>query len=287
MEPLVSVIIAAYNAEKTIGPAVRSILGQTYHQWELIIVDDASRDRTAEIVASFSDPRIRLIRNKVNLKQGLARNIAINHSRGEFIAVQDADDLSMPTRLADQVQFLLTHPEVDIVGSNAYLVNLNGQIKGVLVTRGTSHQQLTSKIAVKSPLIHPTIMGRSNWFKKYLYRHYPRSQDQDLFLRSYRKSIFANLPKYLYAYFDPGNIPMKKLILASWTNLIMRFRHHREYGLPARKVLIYPLILGGKWLYWCLLALRGKSIFDPACRQLPQNEQVQRDQEWIYQCLGK
>jgi glycosyltransferase EpsE len=88
------------------------------------------------VVRSFSDPRLILLRNKVNLKQGLARNIAIDKDKGEFIAVQDADDLSLPTRLEHQVKFLLFHPEVDVVGSNAYLFNDTGIILGGLVKKG-------------------------------------------------------------------------------------------------------------------------------------------------------
>lgn len=286
MEPLVSVIMAAYNAEKTIGPAIRSILNQTYQNLELIIVDDASRDRTVEVVQSFSDPRLKLIRNKVNLKQGLARNIAIDHAQGEFIAVNDADDLSMPTRLEKQVKFLRSHPEVDVVGSNAYLFDDNGVILGGLVKEGKTHQELTTRMNREIPLIHPTIMARSEWFKKYRYRHYPRAQDRELLLRSCRFSNFANVPEFLYAYRDPGRVNLRKLVLASWTNLVMRVRHWREYGLPARSVLAYPLMLGGRWLYWGLLALQGKSLFALPRQDIPRDARFYRDQAWILTCLN-
>ena len=286
MQPLVSVIMAAYNAERTIGAAIRSILGQTYQNLELIIVDDASRDRTVEVVMSFSDPRVKLIRNKVNLKQGLARNIAIDAAQGEYIAVQDADDLSMPRRLEMKVNFLQSHPEVDVVGSNAYLVDDSGNILGGLIIKGQSHKELTAQINSKIPLIHPSILGREEWFRTYRYRHYPRAEDRELFLRSYRHSTFANIPEFLYAYNDPGKLKLRKLVLASWTNLVMRLRHHREYGLPVSSVLVYPLLLGGKWLYWGLLALQGKSLFDLHRQRIPEDEQFRRDQAWIRQCMN-
>ncbi len=285
MKPLVSVIMAAYNAEKTVGATIRSILGQTYQNFELIIVDDASKDRTVEVIQSFSDPRIVLLRNQINLKQGLARNKAIDRAKGEFIAVQDADDLSLPTRLEKQVAFLLSHPEVDVVGSNAYLFNDSGAILGGLVTKGNTHQELTDHMNTKMPLIHPSILGKTDWFRRYRYRHYPRSQDRELFLRSYQHSTFGNIPEFLYAYRDPGKVTLKKVILASWTNFIMRFRHRREYGLPLASVLMYPVLLGGKWLYWGILALLGKSLFALPCQPIPQDERFQRDQAWIYQCL--
>ncbi|MDI6852071.1 MAG: glycosyltransferase [Deltaproteobacteria bacterium] len=286
MNPPVSVIMAAYNAEKTIGAAIRSILGQTHQNLELIIVDDASRDRTVEVIHSFSDPRLVLLRNRANIKQGLSRNIAIDAAKGEFIAVIDADDLSLPTRLQKQVEFLVSHPEVDVVGSNSYLFNDSGAILGGLVNKGQTHQELTARIDRKIPLTHPTIMGRAEWFRKYRYRQYPRSQDRDLFLRSYRHSTFANTPLFLYAYRDPGKLSMRKLVLASWTNLVIRLRHRREYGLPVYSVLASPLLMGGKWFYWGLLALRGQSLFALPCQKLENNQRVEADQAWIWHCLG-
>lgn len=285
MGNLISVIIAAYNAEKTIGSTIFSLLNQTWEEFEIIIVDDASRDKTVEVVQSFSDPRIILLRNKINMKQGLARNIGIGHARGEFIAINDADDLSMPNRLEKQVNFLLQRPEVDLVGTNAYLFNQTGKIIGELSINGRNHQELTERINWKIPLIHPSIMGRATWFRKYPYRHYARSQDRDLFFRSYKNSFYANIPEFLYAYRDPGKICPKKVILASWTNLIMRFRHWREYGLPASSVLIYPLMLGGKWLYWGLLALQGKSLFDLHQQKILRDAKFYQDQAWIFYCL--
>jgi hypothetical protein len=134
-------------------------------------------------------------------------------------------------------------------------------------------------------MIHPTIMGRAEWFKKYRYQNYPRSQDRDLFFRAYQHSTFANIPEFLYAYRDPGKVILRKLVLASGTNLLMRLRHHREYGLPLSSVLVYPFSLGGKWLYWGLLALQGKSLFDLLRQRLKADDRLRQDQAWIYQCL--
>ncbi len=286
MIPLVSVVMAAYNAETTVAAAIRSILGQTHQNLELIIVDDASRDQTVEVVQAFEDPRIVLIKNKVNIKQGLARNIAIDQAKGEFIAVQDADDVSLPTRLEQQVSFLLSHPEVDVVGSNAYFFNDSGAILGGWLQQGQSHQDLTARINRRIPLIHSSIMGRADWFRKFRYRPYPRAQDWELFFRSHRHSHFANLPEFLYAYRHPGRIQLRKLVLASWSLVAMRLCHWREYGLPASSVLAYPLLLGGRWLYWGLLALRGRGLFALSCQKINLDAKRNRDQTWICQCLG-
>lgn len=98
-EPLVSVIMPAYNAENYIDTAIRSILNQTLTDWELLIVDDASTDRTYEIARSYRDCRVKVIRNEVNKGPGFSRNTAMLIARGKYIAVLDADDAYKPERL--------------------------------------------------------------------------------------------------------------------------------------------------------------------------------------------
>lgn len=96
---LVSIIMPAYNAEKYIADAIKSVLEQTYPYFELIIVDDASQDRTVEIVSSFNDERIKLIRHKTNQGPGGARNTALEVAKGKWMTILDADDQYIPNRL--------------------------------------------------------------------------------------------------------------------------------------------------------------------------------------------
>jgi len=96
---LVSIIMPAYNAEKYIAGAITSVLQQTYPYFELIIVDDASQDRTVEIVCSFNDERIKLIRHETNQGPGGARNTALEVAKGKWVTVLDADDQYLPNRL--------------------------------------------------------------------------------------------------------------------------------------------------------------------------------------------
>ena len=121
--PTVSIIMCAYNAEAFLREAVDSILAQTLRDFELIVIDDASSDRTPELLAEYSDPRIRVIRNPSNLGPGAARNRGLRLARGKYIAVQDADDASVPNRLAQQVAYLDAHPEVGLIGSTQLHVN--------------------------------------------------------------------------------------------------------------------------------------------------------------------
>lgn len=120
--PTVSVIMSAFNAEAFLREAMDSILAQTFCDFELIVVDDASTDRTAEVLAEYSDSRIRVIRNPSNVGVGVARNRGLRLARGKYIAVHDADDASVPDRLAQQVAYFEAHPEVGLIGSTAFYV---------------------------------------------------------------------------------------------------------------------------------------------------------------------
>lgn len=104
--PLVSVIMAAYNAEKFLPFSIASVMGQTYPYWELLIVNDCSNDRTKDVVNSFQDPRIKLINLEENGGAGVARNIGLKSARGNFIAFLDADDLWLPKKLETQISFM-------------------------------------------------------------------------------------------------------------------------------------------------------------------------------------
>lgn len=108
-EELVSIITPAYNSEKFINETIKSVVGQTYKNWEMIIVDDGSNDKTCEIVNKWSlkDQRIKLIKQKINSGAASARNIALEKSKGRFIAYLDADDIWMVNKLSKQVQFMI------------------------------------------------------------------------------------------------------------------------------------------------------------------------------------
>ena len=117
MPPRVSVLMPLHNCEIYVREAIDSILAQTYADFELIIVDDASTDGSVAVIESYHDGRIKLLRNSTNLGAALSRNRGLEVSCGAYIAMQDADDRSMPTRLAQQVQYLEAHPELQAVGT--------------------------------------------------------------------------------------------------------------------------------------------------------------------------
>jgi glycosyltransferase involved in cell wall biosynthesis len=124
--PTVSVIIPSYNHEKYIAEAIRSILDQTFQDFEIIITDDASTDNTVEIIKEFSDPRIQLFCQRRN--QGVSRTIdfSIAKAKGKYIALLGSDDIAMTERLKKQVEFLNEHNEIGAVLSRAHIIDEEG-----------------------------------------------------------------------------------------------------------------------------------------------------------------
>jgi len=115
--PSISVIMPLYNAADYLKETLHSILNQTFQDFELIIVDDASTDDSQAIVESFGDPRILLLRNDTNCGQVFSLNRALSIARANYVAQHDADDISFPTRFEKQWHYLQTHPEIAMVGA--------------------------------------------------------------------------------------------------------------------------------------------------------------------------
>ncbi len=106
MNDLVSIIMPSYNTGDYIGDSIRSVLAQTYENWELLIVDDCSTDRSVEVIRSFCDPRIILLKNEKNSGAAISRNYALREAKGKWIAFLDSDDIWAPEKLKKQVSFM-------------------------------------------------------------------------------------------------------------------------------------------------------------------------------------
>ena len=113
----VSVVMSVYNCEQYVGETIQSIIDQTFTDWEFIIINDCSRDRSAEVIRKFDDPRIIFIDNKENKGQSANLNYGISIAKGEYIARTDHDDISYPTRFEKQVKYLDDHPDVVLLGT--------------------------------------------------------------------------------------------------------------------------------------------------------------------------
>ena len=122
----VSIMMPAYNAERFIAQAIDSVLAQSFQNWELLIVNDGSTDRTPEIIAGYHDPRIKTI-HQVNGGEASARNTALENLQGEYLAFLDADDLYLPEHLEVMVTYLQAHPDYDGVYSDGYYIDETGE----------------------------------------------------------------------------------------------------------------------------------------------------------------
>lgn len=118
--PKVSIVMTAYNSSRVINATLGSLLGQTFQDFELIVIDDLSQDNTAELVEAYGDPRIRLVRNTENQGISRSRNIGLDLAQGTYIAMSDHDDISLPTRLEKQVAFLDAHPDFIMAAVNCF-----------------------------------------------------------------------------------------------------------------------------------------------------------------------
>ena len=181
--PKISVILPCYNAEAFIGEAIRSILDQTFADFELIVIDDGSQDSSAKIIHSFTDKRINYVKNETNL--GLIKTINM-----------DADDISLADRFEKQVQYLDTHPEVGLLGAG--YVTFPETRTVILIEKPTLFDVMRS-----NPFAHPTVMFRRKIFHDYgLYYdvNYPHAEDYELWSRAIRFFDCHNLQEPLLKY---------------------------------------------------------------------------------------
>lgn len=200
MDPIVSIGMSVFNCESTLGQAIRSILQQTYDNWELILIDDGSQDKTVAVANRYQDRRIRIIVDGKNKRLAARLNQAVRESRGKYFARMDADDIAYPSRLKAQVQFLEDHPEIDLVGSRVMIFSGKGRITGTYPFK-KNHAEICSRPWAGFYLPHPTWMGNTVWFRQNPYNiSTPKAQDQELLLRTYEHSRFACLPEILLGY---------------------------------------------------------------------------------------
>lgn len=245
-KPLVSVIIPAYKAAHTIGLAIESILGQTYQNLEVIIIDDRSPDTTWEVINKYAaqDKRIRPYQNDVNMGVGGNRARGIELAKGEFICWQDADDISMPDRIESQLQLLLDDPNIGVVGG--YLEFFGEGVKPSIRKYAASDADLRKTIFRYNPVAQPASMFRKECFDK-LGGYDPSlklSEDLEMFFRVGTKYTFANIQKVAIKYRqDASSLTHANLRQMEWTTFKLRLRYARNKAYrPGIVDCIYNLI---------------------------------------------
>ena len=194
--PRIAVVLPVYNGEKYLAAAIRSVLTQTFRDLELLVIDDGSTDRTAEVVAGFSDPRLRLIQHQRNLGLMTALNTGIRQSQSELIARMDADDICRPRRFEKQVAYLETHPEVSVCGTWYRMFG----------ARRRSMRPPVEPEHIRAALFFNNAMGSPTLFlrRRLLEQHslfyneaFTNAEDYEFIARAAELTRLANLPEFL------------------------------------------------------------------------------------------
>jgi hypothetical protein len=201
--PLVSVVMSVRDEERFVAQAVESILAQTLPDLELVVVDDASTDRTPEILSTQArrDARLRVCRLPGRSGLAAALNLGCGQARGTLIARMDGDDVALPHRLASQVAFLRAHPDVALVGGGAIVIDAAGR---PLDTRcpPAGDAQIRASLDRRNCLIHSTVTLRRDALRALGgYRAaFLHAEDYDLWLRFAERHRLANLPEPVLRY---------------------------------------------------------------------------------------
>jgi glycosyltransferase involved in cell wall biosynthesis len=209
--PVITIAMPFFNSAATLELAIRSLLNQSYDDFELLLCDDGSDDQSLAIARSFDDPRIICWSDGKRRRLAARLNECIDRARGAYFARMDSDDISYPDRLVHQLAFLVSHPEVDLCGASVMVFGKRGRPLWRFSPE-KDHAGIVKSPLRGFPLWHPVWMGQVAWFRRWRYEESAwLAQDQELLLRSYRHSVFANLPRILLGY-RKEQISLRKLL---------------------------------------------------------------------------
>jgi glycosyltransferase involved in cell wall biosynthesis len=230
--------MSVYNEEQYVGAAIDSILGQTFQDFEFVIVDDGSVDRTPAVLKGFDDPRLK-VRHQANQGQSAALNQGIRLSTGSYIARMDGDDISLPGRLEREVSLLESHPEIGLVGTWCIKVDAR-----------TGHERVQSLpeydsairrfMIVDNPFIHSSVMIRKDVLDRVgLYKEGLIWQDYELWVRIAGHHRMANIPEPLVIRRKhPENITSTaRRSREFWELLKIQWKAGRQIGLRTEGVI--------------------------------------------------
>jgi len=203
-DPAITVLMTVFNGGRFLDPSIRSIVGQTFRNFEFLIIDDASTDGSPALLREWAarDPRIRLVLNEANQGQTACLNQGLRLARGKWIARQDADDLSHLGRLGEQYQYLTMHPEVALLGTSGRIIDDQDRLIGLLDLPLTPFVIAWSS-AFLNPFLHTAVLFRADVARDELHGYderYRIAQDYDLWMRIIATYRSANLPQRLVCY---------------------------------------------------------------------------------------
>jgi len=210
MIPQISVLIPIYNGERFLQEALDSIYGQTFSDFEIIVVDDGSTDRTEDIIHAQPDGRIKYFKNEKNSGIVFTLNRGLTYCSGKYIARIDADDIAMPDRLQLQWEYMEAHPDTVLLGTS---INKFSDTYSFMDQRGGDDAAIRAKLAFDTAINHPSAMFRNDVVKQYNLQYptkYPHAEDYAFWYTLSQYGKIANLDSILLRYRMHGdNVSMK------------------------------------------------------------------------------
>lgn len=196
--PRVSVFMPVYNAEHYLNESIDSILNQSYTEFEFVIVNDGSTDRSAEVIKAYSDPRIRFIENTQNLGLIASLNIGLETCKGEFIVRMDQDDISLPQRIEKQVQFMDKNPEYGLIG--CWFEDFGEAIENKVVRYSSDDTHIRIRHLYQTHIAHPTAVLRKSVIDKFNLRFdvdFVHGEDYAFWVQMSAHCKLSNYPEML------------------------------------------------------------------------------------------
>lgn len=238
---LVSIGIPFYNCEKYLEFAIKSVINQSYTNWELILLNDGSTDNSLNIVRQFTDKRIRIVSDNENKGLVYRLNELTRLAVGNYYARMDADDIMHYNRIETQLEFMINNPDVDVVGSNYYSIDISNNVIGI--TNVNPSPDSVNSVLKYGCFAHPSVMGKTEWFRnnKYDEKHNTMMEDYELWLRTVTFSNFKNLKEPLLYYRSVGVPTIKKYIRQTY-NVNKVLKQRRKYKLSVVESLYYSAL---------------------------------------------
>jgi glycosyltransferase involved in cell wall biosynthesis len=268
----VTVGLPFFNAQADLPGAIRSVFAQTHEDWELILVDDGSTDRSLEIAKSIRDPRVRVISDGRNLRLAARLNQIVELARTEIIVRMDADDLMPPERIARQLTVLQTAPDIDLVSSGLVSVDQLGNPFGTRWHFATTvtRDHLVRKLG--AGIVHASVIGRRDWFLRNPYDpSLAIAQDYDLWMRASARGDLSVriLQEPLYYVREVGSATPAKMFRSYQMDRQALWRHKRslwELRFLVKSMVktgILHLVVATGYLDW-LVRRRSRVLTDTA-----------------------
>jgi glycosyltransferase involved in cell wall biosynthesis len=241
-DPHISVVMPVYNSEKFLKKAIDSILNQTYAQFELILVNDCSTDNSEKIIYSYSDPRIVYYKLEQNMGVVEASNFGLQHALALYTCIMHSDDIAAPARLAEQKKWLDDHKKTAAISSFITFINEEDAITGEWIEdrKNISAKEIKQTMPWVNCIAHPTVMIRTNIYKKYKYHINQQAQeDYDLWMRMLSDGlIIEKIPTSLLYY---------RVHSASITSTILRKANPFFKQFNCKKKFLHYQLANNKW----------------------------------------